>query len=76
LVEQRTSHDPICRTPWGRADGIVLPQPFDKLWIPAHRNGMQLFAIECPHVTVSGLAEPGCSLENRVKDRCEVTWRA
>ena len=45
----------------------MLSQPFDKLRIPTHRNGMQLFAIESPHVTVSGLAELGCPLRIALK---------
>jgi hypothetical protein len=68
MIDARAPHDPICRTPWDRGDWIVPPKPFDKLRIPAHRNGMQQAAIESPHVTVSGLAEPGSSFEHRVED--------
>ena len=68
MIEARASDDPICRAPWDRPDGTVLMEPFDKLRIPAHRSDMQPFTVEPPHVTVSGLAEPGCTLENRIED--------
>jgi hypothetical protein len=76
MVEARASYNPICRTASDRPDNTVLPEPFNKLRIPAHRNDMQLFAIESPNVTVSGFAEPGCPFENRVEDPREVARRA
>jgi hypothetical protein len=60
MVEARASYDPIRGAPCDRRNGTVLPEPFDKLRIAAHRNDMELLAVESPHVTVSGLAEPGC----------------
>jgi hypothetical protein len=68
MIEVRASHDPIGRAPWGRSDNAVLVEPFDKLRIPAYRRDMQPFTVEPPHETVSGLTEPGCTLENRIED--------
>ena len=51
--------DPLCRTPHQWPSRIVLPQPFDKLFVAPHRDGMQLLAVKAPYVTMSGLAERG-----------------
>ena len=48
-------------------------QPFDKRCITPHRDGIHLFAIECPHVTMGRLAEPRCVREHGIEDRLQIT---
>jgi hypothetical protein len=69
VIETRASRNPICRTSWDWLDGIVLPQPLDKVGIPAHRNGMQELAVEFPHVAMRSLTEANGVFKDRTEHR-------
>ena len=73
MNETLASDDTFGCTPWDRPNGIVVLQPFDKRCIAPHRDGIHLFAVECPHVAVRRLAEPRRVREHGIEDRLQIS---
>ena len=65
--------DTFGRTSWDWPNGIVILQPFDKRCITPHRDGVHLFAVECPYMAMGRLAEPRCVREHGIEDWLQIT---